>query len=107
MQNNRTTQGLVEVNYAFELRGGKINNITAALLFNLQINYKLYNERSNSPGEVICKLATDEKAHLLVVGARGVGKIHRKFFGSVSEYCVHHAHMPVVAVPPLKNNNIV
>ncbi|XP_073236898.1 uncharacterized protein [Porites lutea] len=62
--------------------------------------FKLYKEESNRPGEVICKLAEDEKANLIVMGSRGMGTLRRTFLGSVSDYCVHHAHIPVVVVPP-------
>lgn len=67
------------------------------------INFKLYKEQSNQPGEVICKLAQDDEAHSIVVGARGVNTLRRKFLGSVSEYCVHHSHVPVAVVPPPNN----
>ena len=49
---------------------------------------------------MICKLAEDEKANLIVMGSRGMGTLRRTFLGSVSDYCVHHAHIPVVVVPP-------
>lgn len=64
------------------------------------VNFKLYKEQSNRPGEVICRLAQDDQAHAVVVGARGLGTVRRKFLGSVSEYCVHHTQVPVVVVPP-------
>ena len=49
---------------------------------------------------MICKLAEDEKANLIVMGSRGMGTLRHTFLGSVSDYCVHHAHIPVVVVPP-------
>jgi nucleotide-binding universal stress UspA family protein len=49
-----------------------------------------------SPGEVICQVAKDEKAELIVTGTRGMGKIRRTFLGSVSDYIIHHAHVPVL-----------
>lgn len=66
----------------------------------LKLKFKLYKEESNRPGEVVCKLAQDEKADLVVVGSRGMGTLRRTFLGSVSDYCVHHNHTPIVVVPP-------
>ncbi|XP_031552873.1 universal stress protein A-like protein [Actinia tenebrosa] len=53
-----------------------------------------------NPGEVIMKFVKDEGANLLIVGSRGMGVIRRTFLGSVSDYIVHHASIPVIVVPP-------
>ncbi|KAK3085110.1 hypothetical protein FSP39_024521, partial [Pinctada imbricata] len=47
-------------------------------------------------GESIVEAARDENAALIIVGTRGMGKMRRTFLGSVSDYCVHHAHVPVM-----------
>lgn len=67
------------------------------------LNFKLYKEESNNPGEVICKLAKNENAQFVVMGSRGVGTLRRTFLGSVSHYCVHHTDIPLAVVPPPKN----
>ena len=51
------------------------------------------------PGEMICKVAKQEGATFIVIGSRGTGTVRRTILGSVSDYVVHHAHMPVVVVP--------
>ncbi|KAH9626962.1 hypothetical protein KSS87_005731 [Heliosperma pusillum] len=54
------------------------------------------------PKEMICQAAEQMHVDLLVVGSRGLGVLKRAFLGSVSDYCVHHAHCPVLVVKPPK-----
>lgn len=49
------------------------------------------------PGQVLVRMAQD--AALLVVGTREHVGMDRFLEGSVSHYCLHHAGVPVVAVP--------
>lgn len=51
---------------------------------------------NGEPGPAILEKAKDLKAVYIVVGSRGLGKIRRTIMGSVSDYLVHHAHIPVV-----------
>lgn len=37
-------------------------------------------------------------AMALVIGSRGLSSLKRAFLGSTSDYCVHHAHCPVLVV---------
>ena len=60
----------------------------------------MYKKESKRPGEVICKLAEDESADLIVIGSRGIGTLRRTFLGCVSDYCVRHANIPVLVVLP-------
>ncbi|XP_031569609.1 uncharacterized protein LOC116304093 [Actinia tenebrosa] len=64
-----------------------------------KLKFKLFKENGKA-GEVICKFAHDEKANMIVMGSRGLGTIRRTFLGSVSDYCVHHAHIPIAVIPP-------
>ncbi|XP_078339805.1 universal stress protein Sll1388-like isoform X2 [Crassostrea virginica] len=53
---------------------------------------------SGEPGRAIIKIARGEGADYLVMGSRGVGTLRKTFMGSVSDYVVHHAHIPVTVV---------
>lgn len=49
-----------------------------------------------SPGDVVVKVSQEEKANLIVLGSRGMGTIRRTLLGSVSDYVMHHSHIPVL-----------
>lgn len=59
--------------------------------------------QSGHPGDHVCKTAQKEGAAFIVVGSRGMGTIRRTILGSVSDYIIHHAHVPVILVPKVKN----
>ena len=48
--------------------------------------------------ELLSKQAKD--ADMIVVGSRGAGGFTRLLMGSVSTQVSHHAHCPVVVIPP-------
>jgi nucleotide-binding universal stress UspA family protein len=51
------------------------------------------------PWRVICQVADDLDAELIVLGARGLGRVESALLGSVSAAVVHHAKRPVLVVP--------
>jgi len=63
------------------------------------LKFKLFKE-TGTPGEIICKCAKEENCTLIVMGSRGMGTFRRTLLGSVSDFVVHHAHMPVAIVMP-------
>ena len=52
------------------------------------------------PGYDIIRYANRNKPKfdIIVIGARGIGRVREVFFGSVSNYIVHKASMPVLVV---------
>lgn len=53
---------------------------------------------SGIPAEEL--LAKSASADMIVVGSRGAGGFRKLLMGSVSSQVTHHAHVPVVVVPP-------
>ena len=51
------------------------------------------------PGEAICRVIKECEADLVVMGSRGMGAIRRTIVGSVSDYVLHHSHVPVIICP--------
>lgn len=49
-----------------------------------------------NPGEQICMAADKEGADMIVTGTRGQGKLRRTLLGSVSDFILHHSHVPVM-----------
>ena len=56
-------------------------------------------ESQKSPGEGIISVAEAENADLIVMGTRGLDVVRRTLLGSVSDYVVRHAHVPVLICP--------
>jgi nucleotide-binding universal stress UspA family protein len=54
--------------------------------------------RQGDPGVVLCELAAELDADVVVVGSRGRGALKRVLLGSVSTYVVHNAPCPVLVV---------
>ncbi|XP_033750478.1 universal stress protein Sll1388-like [Pecten maximus] len=76
----------------------EINKIAAkfeALVKDHQMKGKLIRV-GGEPGPGICKVALEQNADFIITGSRGLGKVRRTFLGSVSDYVVHHAHVPVL-----------
>jgi len=51
--------------------------------------------RFGNPGEEIVQTSIDENCDLIIVGSRGLGVVRRTIMGSVSDYVLHHANVPV------------
>jgi len=54
---------------------------------------------TGKPGEAICNKAKECGADMIVMGSRGLNAVRRTFVGSVSDYVLHHASVPITIVP--------
>jgi nucleotide-binding universal stress UspA family protein len=54
-----------------------------------------FTQQLGSPGRIICQLAANWGADLIVMGRRGRSGITELFLGSVSNYVLHHARCSV------------
>ena len=70
-------------------------------LFSSQIKHVLFLQTAeNDAGQTIVKIARENNANTLVMGSRGLGTVRRTLLGSVSDYVLHHAHIPTCVIPP-------
>ena len=63
--------------------------------FPLQIESKIQ-QLHGYPGHSLIKAAEDKDAGMIICGSRGQGLIRRTILGSISDYVLHHARMPVI-----------
>ncbi|XP_064649441.1 uncharacterized protein LOC135501317 [Lineus longissimus] len=62
-----------------------------------EINHKFrVTEHMGEPGSAILQMAAEENASMIVMGTRGKGLVRRTILGSVSDYVLHHAKLPVI-----------
>ncbi|KAK6175601.1 hypothetical protein SNE40_014028 [Patella caerulea] len=54
---------------------------------------------TGKPGEAIIGVAQKENVSSLVMGTRGLGTFKRTVLGSVSDFVLHNADVPVTVVP--------
>ena len=54
----------------------------------------------HSPAHCVVRAADELEVEAIVCGTRGFGGLHGALLGSVSKELLHHAHVPVVVVPP-------
>jgi len=76
----------------------RIQNELEALASKLKhhgLGGKVKSVMASKPGEGIIKACEEEDGHIIVVGSRGQGAVRRTLMGSVSDYLVHHSHVPV------------
>lgn len=60
------------------------------------ISVKGYSITGDNAGYEICRECKELGADSLVMGSRGLGLLKRIVLGSVSHFCLHNAHCPVI-----------
>lgn len=61
----------------------------------LQISGEVVRLEGQPETSILAK-AEEVQAAMIVMGSRGLGTIRRTILGSVSEYVLHHSHVPVM-----------
>jgi nucleotide-binding universal stress UspA family protein len=64
------------------------------------------NQQFGEPGRMICEVATDWNADLIVVGRRGLSGLSELLLGSVSNYVLHRAPCSVLTVQPIQDAHL-
>ncbi|MBF2026615.1 MAG: universal stress protein [Oscillatoriales cyanobacterium C42_A2020_001] len=57
-----------------------------------------FTQNAGDPGRVVCELAKNWNADLIIIGRRGYTGIKELFLGSVSNYVLHHAPCSVLTI---------
>lgn len=52
--------------------------------------------KPHKPGEAIVQAAEQQGVTLIVMGSRGHGTVRRTITGSVTDYVIHHSHVPII-----------
>lgn len=64
------------------------------------LQFKIHFEQTNQKsGTGIVKMAESLGVNMIVMGTRGQGALRRTILGSVSDYVLHHAKVPVAIIP--------
>lgn len=69
-----------------------------------EMGVKRFHFLEGNPGEEIVKHAENDGADLIIVGTHGHTGLNRLLLGSVAEYIVRHAEVPVLTVKPPKQS---
>ncbi len=83
---------------------------TTSLEFLVKTKYHLGNEsiktivKEGSVAESILKVTTEIKADTIVMGSHSRRWLENILMGSITEYVLHHTHIPLLIIPTEKHN---
>uniref|UniRef100_A0A0B7BMV8 UspA domain-containing protein n=1 Tax=Arion vulgaris TaxID=1028688 RepID=A0A0B7BMV8_9EUPU len=92
MSHGKIEEGILEVNARTEM----IKQKFVQKMSEQGMNGEFVALEDRNPGHAICKYAERINASFIVSGTRGLGKFRRTVLGSISDYILHHAHIPVL-----------
>lgn len=108
---NRICRSIIFL-YRYVLKKLYKSIISCILFHSLNFLYLLFQIKGEAvpitgkkPEEAIISKAEEVKAAMIVMGTRGLGTIRRTLMGSVSDYVVHHAGIPVIVVRSWLDNS--
>jgi nucleotide-binding universal stress UspA family protein len=64
-----------------------------------------FTQNIGEPGQLICEMAEDWGADLIIMGRRGHSGLSELLLGSVSNYVVHHSPCSVLTIQKVKNHD--
>lgn len=65
-------------------------------LLQLRVDYRWVTGSDANPGDLILRVAGEEGVQMIVMGSRGLGKLKKAILGSVSDYVLSRAAVPVL-----------
>lgn len=97
-QQYATTAGFADLRAGFEGVANAVVDDAIAELESAGVQARAV-VREGSPGRVILEIAEEEKASLIVLGARGPSSVAELMLGSVSTEVLRFSRCPVLTVP--------
>lgn len=79
-----------------ELKLQELQECYETRLLQMKVNYTWLTSNSGSPGDFIVKVSKEQDVDLIVMGARGLGKLKKTILGSVSDHVLSKAKVPVL-----------
>lgn len=79
-----------------EMKLMELQEVYETRLLAMKIEYRWLTGSAGSPGEFIIKVAKEDDVDMIVMGARGLGKLKKTILGSVSDYVLNKSKVPVL-----------
>jgi len=73
----------------------ELQEVYESRMLQMKIDFNWITGNGSNPGDFIVKTAREENVDMIVMGARGRGFLAKKILGSVSDYIISKAKIPV------------
>ncbi|XP_076448082.1 universal stress protein YxiE-like [Babylonia areolata] len=94
--NENSTQKIEEAIMESNAKTEMIKNKFVSLMSDAGMTGEFVALEDRNPGHGIVRYADMVGAAFIVTGSRGLSKFRRTLLGSVSDYILHHSHVPVL-----------